>query len=66
MLFCCRLGIDSPTYINQIRDPLEKMASQYYYIRFGHKRNMSDTARHRVSEFTDIEPVAKYIVSYVP
>lgn len=46
----CRFGKLQPTYINIVRDPLDRLASWYYYKRFqqGHRRNMPLEDRIRV------------------
>ena len=59
LLFNCNSnGFDSrfserqPIYINIIRNPLDRMVSWYYFIRFEerHIRKMSDTRRNMVRE----------------
>ncbi|ELT95052.1 hypothetical protein CAPTEDRAFT_225063 [Capitella teleta] len=43
-----RLHLPQPAYINLIRDPVDRMISWYYFIRFekGHIRSMTDSERN--------------------
>ena len=57
-VFLCRFGAEMPFYINVVREPLERLVSDYYFLRF-HLAGMFPMDKERRARVNSIPtPVA--------